>query len=51
MGTPFYLEILGIDIYYLDGAEMSNEKEIPEISRALVNIIVHTLTSFRTDKN
>jgi len=26
MGTPFYLEILSVDIYYLDGTEMSNEK-------------------------
>jgi hypothetical protein len=28
MRTPFYLEILGVHIYYLDGAEMSNEKEV-----------------------
>jgi hypothetical protein len=30
MRTPFYLEILGVHIYYLDGAEMSNEKEVPQ---------------------
>jgi hypothetical protein len=28
METPFCLEILGVHIYYLDGVEMSNEKEI-----------------------
>jgi len=27
--TPFYLEILDVHIYYLHGAEMSNEKEFP----------------------
>jgi len=36
METPFYLEILGVHIYYLDGAEMSNEKGFPWASPVYV---------------